>query len=51
MRLTYQIRLLTYFASKKGLILSNYLPSEATVHLTLEAFCAEHPTNVLILRQ
>jgi hypothetical protein len=51
LRLTYQIRLLTYLASQKGLILSIYLPEDAIVHPDLAAFCSEHTAKVRIIRQ
>ncbi len=51
LRLTYQIRLLTYFAAQKGLILGIYLPADAVVHRDLDAFCAEHATKVRIIRR
>jgi hypothetical protein len=49
MRLTYQIKLLTYFASQKRLTLSVYVPGDAEVHADLRAFCAENCAHLRIV--
>jgi hypothetical protein len=42
MRLTYQVRLLTYMASSKGKKLHIKLPSSAKLHSSLRDFVREH---------
>ena len=50
LRLTYQIKLLTYFATTRGLRLRIALPSNAAVAPSLERFCAENKKHVRIER-
>jgi len=50
LRLTYQIRLLTYRASEIRKKLVVRLPKHSTVHYSLRDFCSEHRKTVRIER-
>jgi hypothetical protein len=48
LRLTYQIRLLTYAAQQQGKVLIVQLPSEATIHPSLGEFVHRFPSLIKI---
>ena len=50
LRLTYQIKLLTYMATSRGLRLSIHVPNGSTISPSLEYFCVENSKHVRIVR-